>query len=194
MKLALILAAVMLLVPEAQAQEKSSSLCPRGDYSIDSWSSKQPFLVAVAPIKSGRATLVKKGNDFIFECELISIPENPPQTTSRLSLFGIAANTVLHIEDANGRYSLSYNKESGATCWDNKGCEEASYCQKRSGQCAERGVCAKKPEICTAGEKLSTEYLPVIGCDGKNYGNACAAAAAGTSVKTVGTPKPVTPL
>jgi hypothetical protein len=42
------------------------------------------------------------------------------------------------------------------------------------------GHCASKPEACTAHAE------PVCGCDGKTYGNACNAAAAGVSVKSNG--------
>jgi len=64
---------------------------------------------------------------------------------------------------------------SGSTCSSNADCSSDTYCLKTACGDAD-GVCAARPEGC------ATVYLPVCGCDGSTYSNACGAAANGVNV------------
>jgi hypothetical protein len=70
----------------------------------------------------------------------------------------------------------------GATCGTRGAgpCAANLFCQfplaSACGATDKPGACAQRPEVCTQ------DYLPVCGCDGNTYTNACKAAAAGTSV------------
>lgn len=58
-------------------------------------------------------------------------------------------------------------------------CAAGEFCQFEEGTCGELdrpGVCTRRPQVCIE------IFAPVCGCDGKTYGNACFAAAAGASV------------
>jgi Kazal-type serine protease inhibitor domain len=80
---------------------------------------------------------------------------------------------------------LSKQKSCGGFTPTPSKCAEGEYCDYfvTSANCGfadGSGYCRPKPSACTK------EYVPVCGCDGEPYGNACEAASAGVSVNELG--------
>lgn len=73
----------------------------------------------------------------------------------------------------------------GCGGWLGDTCAEDEYCAYEEGQLCgaadASATCQKRPGGC------DFQYEPVCGCDGNDYGNACAAASAGTGVSFAGT-------
>jgi len=65
-------------------------------------------------------------------------------------------------------------------CSTSEDCLAGEFCDAAPGDCGGEGVCTLPPDACDA------SYQPVCGCDGRTYGNACAATAAGVSVLASG--------
>jgi len=74
--------------------------------------------------------------------------------------------------------------EAAVPCKSNSDCDARQYCAKATGKCDAEGTCQGRPEICPL------VWMPVCGCDGRTYGNACEAAAAGVSVNYEGECRP----
>jgi hypothetical protein len=83
-------------------------------------------------------------------------------------------------------FYLRVTPREGKGCgfWGTYACNAGQYCNWKAedicGAADAAGVCSYKPQVC------NKMYAPVCACDGKTYGNACMAAAAGASVSSQG--------
>jgi hypothetical protein len=126
---------------------------------------------------------------------MCTAPEGPgadvvTKHDASVAVTGAQVGEEITVKDASGDHQVPVTGPAaagpdGQMCGGIAGvaCGDKMYCAMEVGQCQvadASGTCKTKPEICTR------EFMPVCGCNGKTFGNACEAAAAGVNVDRLG--------
>lgn len=172
------------LASAAAITAHSQSLCPRGTYAVTASGSSHTLSAKVTLPTPGYKVTFKQGPEKTNPPTMHFLCEKPtnivPQVLTEHSASTAIKGDSIFVLDAAGSTKVSVTSAAQpVACNANADCKGAGEFCNTTPSCAPKssGKCMKKPEVCTE------EFKPVEGCDGKTYGNACKASAAGVSSK-----------